>query len=224
MKVFGVFLDGKYGQTEEALSVFTINRRKLTLEKLKLNEHKNLSLYAELMLKYTVSTNLGIPFQKLKFDMRPGEKPRILNHPEIDVSYSHTSGFVLCAISDDGQIGVDVERLRKAPFKVMKKAFNEKEIDYVQNHNDEIDGDGITDADIRFFEIWTKKEAYAKCTGKGLSIGLKKIDTLPSEQLSTGYFDSYIYKRYLCSIFCTSAIQPEMIIIKQDDIKNFFLS
>ena len=82
-------------------------------------------------------------------------KPYFRDLP-IKFSVSHSGGMVILAASDK-EIGADVQRVNPRSVRVAERFFTEKENAYVS-------GDSA-----RFFEIWTKKEAYAKWHGEGLA-------------------------------------------------------
>ncbi len=79
-------------------------------------------------------------------------------------SISHTDGVVLCAVHT-APIGVDIERIRLPHPKTIERVCTSAECAYI--------GDDPT----RFAAVWTRKEAYAKLTGKGIGIGLQTIPT-----------------------------------------------
>ncbi len=91
--------------------------------------------------------------------VRPGREDRPLCF-----NLSHSGGFALCAFSRDGEVGVDIERVR---------AFSDLQslADFVL-HPDEADALASLPETNRlavFFELWTKKEAFVKGLGRGLS-------------------------------------------------------
>ena len=79
-------------------------------------------------------------------------------------SISHSGECVVCAVSDKA-VGVDVERLRSPRLRVACRYFTEEERDWMQED------------EVRFWRIWTGKEALCKRTGEGLA-GLRNCDTL----------------------------------------------
>lgn len=68
-----------------------------------------------------------------------------------------------------GQIGIDVECVRKKSDKVIERYFSMDEKEQIQN------ADNVELAET---VIWTKKEAYAKCTGEGLNRSTLSINTM----------------------------------------------
>jgi 4'-phosphopantetheinyl transferase len=84
---------------------------------------------------------------------------------------SHSDGMILLATTLGREIGVDVERIRRDfPIEsIAKLVFSEEErraIDLLGDHEKH-------DA---FFACWTRKEAYTKARGDGLSLPLKQIE------------------------------------------------
>ncbi|MBQ9979773.1 MAG: 4'-phosphopantetheinyl transferase superfamily protein [Oscillospiraceae bacterium] len=111
-----------------------------------------------------------------EFETPPGEpeyganeygKPFLKNAPHIHFSLSSTTRAV-CAAVWDREVGVDIERRREAEISVARK-FAPSEQEYVSGDLD------------RFFEIWTKKEAYMKYRGMGFNLPLKSFSVLGRE-------------------------------------------
>ena len=92
-------------------------------------------------------------------------KPYLPGTP-LHFSASHSSGLALYAISSR-QVGVDLEYLRPDfPFRdIARRFFREDEIAY-------LDSLPASDQHRAFFMLWTRKEAYLKALGLGLSESL----------------------------------------------------
>lgn len=89
-----------------------------------------------------------------------------LNDVAIDFNISHSGNTVVCAISDEGNIGIDIEEVSCVDL-----------LDYCQVFQDEEWSDIISSNDPykKFFSYWTKKEAAVKADGRGLSIPLNEV-------------------------------------------------
>jgi len=136
------------------------------------NQNHNInSIYAELLLKYGLRKYFGIT-GSLSFYKYEGGKPFLQNYPNIDFNLSHTKNMVMCGITENGKIGVDVEHIRTIHKNVADKVYSDFEIQYI-NEIPEL-------KENRFFEIWTKKEAYTKYIGTGLRNNIKDINMLAS--------------------------------------------
>lgn len=95
-----------------------------------------------------------------------------LNTLQFNISNSH--GLQAVAIGDC-EVGVDIEKIRKADLRVAKR-FTQSEREYILEQ----------DSQKRFFEVWTKKEAYLKYKGIGLKGGLDSFSVFDiSEKITT---------------------------------------
>ncbi|HKE13328.1 MAG TPA: alpha/beta fold hydrolase [Kofleriaceae bacterium] len=87
--------------------------------------------------------------------------------PPLRFNISHTDGLVVVAVGLGGEIGIDVEDLRRttrAPdFAAEFLAGPEREV---------LAAAPPADRPARFFELWTLKESYLKARGLGLSLPL----------------------------------------------------
>ena len=106
-------------------------------------------------------------------------KPYFKDIPDLFFSISHTEGLTVIAVGDS-EVGVDVEKTRKADLRITRR-FLKEEADYIN----------VCDSDRRFFEIWTKKEAFLKYKGTGLSGGLQSVNVL-NLPIKTFAFEDYI--------------------------------
>ena len=64
-------------------------------------------------------------------------------------------------------MGCDIEEIKEYKEKVAKRFFTSKENEYLDLTNDK---DGL------FYRLWTLKESYVKCIGKGLSVPLNSFE------------------------------------------------
>lgn len=90
-------------------------------------------------------------------------KPYFENAP-LSLSLSHSGNVSVAAVCDDKEcdIGIDIEIIspRKNLLELAKRFFSPEEMSEFTDNNS---------SERSFFNIWTKKEAYAKMTGEGLS-------------------------------------------------------
>lgn len=77
---------------------------------------------------------------------------------------SHAAGVALCALTCGREVGVDVELIRKdfAGMDVAEHFFSAREVEALRALPPEIRAEA-------FFNCWTRKEAYIKALGEGLS-------------------------------------------------------
>ncbi len=111
---------------------------------------------------------------ELNFSYSKNEKPFLGSaHAESGITFnvSHSGGIALYAFARRRQIGVDVEQIRR-DFDVESIAhrfFSASE----QKQLAALPGSEKVDA---FFRCWTRKEAYIKAIGEGLSLPLSQFD------------------------------------------------
>ncbi len=110
-------------------------------------------------------------------------KPYFKDIPNLFFSVSHTDGLTVIALGNS-EVGIDVERVKKADLRIIKR-FLKEEADYITEK----------DSNRRFFEIWTKKEAFLKYKGVGISGGLNTENVL-NLPINTFNFGDYIISIY----------------------------
>lgn len=95
------------------------------------------------------------------------DRSMLAGHLEFNVSRS--GGIVVCAIAQDGAVGVDIERLDRAvPAGAVDAVMGPRE-------KAALEGLPLSKRGWRFFSHWTLKEAYLKARGMGLSVPLDSI-------------------------------------------------
>jgi 4'-phosphopantetheinyl transferase len=121
-------------------------------------------------LRRLLAAQLSVSPGDLTF--RKGEygKPELDGVEGLSFNVSHSGNLALVAISAGGPLGVDIERIDSSSdfTSVATTSFSELEISEIS----------ATPADHRaraFFSCWTRKEAYIKATGRGLSTPLSSF-------------------------------------------------
>ena len=134
-------------------------------------------------------------------------RPYFENAPNIDFNISHTDKMVVCALCTDKsaftspQIGIDCEMIyKKEPLPMAERFFTENELEQIKKS---------TDQKRTFTEIWTKKEAYIKYLGTGLSMPLSSFDT--STDLGVR-FETLEIEEHIMTICANEYLYPIAII------------
>ncbi len=107
-------------------------------------------------------------------------KPYFKDLP-IKFSASHSGKAVILAVSDR-EVGADIQQIKPDAVRIAPRFFTASECEYV--------GDDV----MRFFEIWTKKEAYAKWCGEGL-VSSRHVDVTNLE------FYTEVYGEYVIAVY-----------------------
>lgn len=175
---------------------------------------QRLSLYAALTARMGISQLSKIPFQDLEFSSAANYKPHCISLPHYDFSLSHTKTAILCCISNNQLVGVDVEKIRTPPYTIMPSVFHTLEINYINNLN-------LSQKSLGFFKLWTQKEAYIKLIGKGFSYDTTTFNTLDPHFTSRYY--TWIYDDYICSVCMETPTLVHPIVLTEQDIYNYFI-
>ena len=93
-----------------------------------------------------------------RMERRPGGKPWFPDAPGLHFNVSHSKGLCLCAV-DDAPVGCDVERVLPRRDGLPRYALSDGEFAFYQAQG----GDWGS-----FYTLWTLKEAFVKCTGRGI--------------------------------------------------------
>jgi 4'-phosphopantetheinyl transferase len=124
------------------------------------------------ILRELLGAYLGIGADQVAFRYGAQGKPLLAPSHDSRISFntSHSLGIGLFAFAHGGEIGVDIEQVR-TDFKGMEIAsrfFSEHEISELRKLP-------AKEASEAFFGCWTRKEAYVKAHGEGLSIPLRSF-------------------------------------------------
>jgi 4'-phosphopantetheinyl transferase len=112
----------------------------------------------------------GVPANELAFGQNEFGKPE-LPGSEIMFNLSHSHGLALFAVTRGRAIGVDIERIREEVTidKIAERFFSPAEalsLSALPAHQQA----------EAFFNCWTRKEAWIKARGQGLSIALNSFE------------------------------------------------
>jgi 4'-phosphopantetheinyl transferase len=129
---------------------------------------------ARAALRTILARYLDRPANALVFDYTSHGKPFLRSEadsPDIRFNVSHAAGVALIAVALAREVGVDVEDVREgfAAGAIAERFFSPAEVDALQALP-------AADRTAGFFNCWTRKEAYVKARGEGLSLPLSVFD------------------------------------------------
>lgn len=120
-------------------------------------------------------------------------KPEIAGAPEFNIS--HSGSRAVCAISDQGAVGIDIEvfhDIDPADFQLALSPEEERQLRISPHKSRD------------FLALWTKKESTCKAAGRGLGVDLKAVCPANGQvQLNSRIFfvkDVMIVADYLCAL------------------------
>jgi 4'-phosphopantetheinyl transferase len=139
-------------------------------------KHHRSSYQRELTARATLRLLLGSYLkcapQSIRLAREAAGKPRLASHGHtcpLEFNLSHAGDWVLLAFAAGVRVGVDVEAWRPMEYdEIVRRNFAPAELhawDLV----------GRADQQEAFFAAWTRKEAYLKATGRGLTQPLESF-------------------------------------------------
>jgi 4'-phosphopantetheinyl transferase len=99
-----------------------------------------------------------------------------VNH-DVDFNISHTDGCVVCAVTSQGRLGIDIEKIKPIDFTDFKDCMSSVQWEKIQESNNIY---------ASFFDSWTIKESTLKADGRGLSFPLENVETHGNQAMLDG--------------------------------------
>ena len=135
---------------------------------------RNHYIVARGALRIILGFYLNIKPDKLKFFYGPYEKPALAAQPHghaLHFNVSHSHGLGLCAVTRSCELGIDLEKIRPdcANEQIPEHFFSPQEVAKLRALP-------IALQERAFFKCWTRKEAYLKAIGGGLSLKLDQFE------------------------------------------------
>jgi 4'-phosphopantetheinyl transferase len=165
-------------------------------------------LLGDVLSRIELCRAAGSSNNQLEISLNPYGKPFLKNNPHMHFNISHNNHYIACVVSDK-PVGIDIELIKPVDVTIARRFFTPDETAYIMNGERE----------LRFYEIWTKKESHIKWDGRGLHKPLTSFSVInPNERELTFYhkiFESADAVGHVCSINMTS---PSIRII---DISSF---
>jgi 4'-phosphopantetheinyl transferase len=121
-------------------------------------------------LRTTLGRYLAIAPEALRFAYSDQGKPALVDKP-LEFNLAHSHGLALLAITQRDEVGVDVEYIKDDldAEALARGFFSPREVDALFALS-------AAERQSAFYAIWTRKEAYLKAIGKGLSLSLSDFD------------------------------------------------
>lgn len=106
----------------------------------------------------------------------------------INISLSHSRGMAACALTDQGDIGIDVEYLKpmRPVIEIAAAAFGQRETQLV-----------MAGGPTAFYRIWTLREALAKAFGAGFAMLTDQTDYFGDAPVAAVWQSSVASRRVL---------------------------
>jgi len=134
---------------------------------------RNHFIAARGLLRTLLSVYLETNAEELRFSYAEKGKPFLEESQQAGINFNlaHSHGMAIYAFTQRREVGVDVEYIREelADEKIAERFFSVREIEMLKS----VPAESKKRA---FFNCWTRKEAYIKALGEGLSMPLDEFD------------------------------------------------
>jgi 4'-phosphopantetheinyl transferase len=128
-------------------------------------------LAAHAGLRLALGRHLDLDPRVLSFEANEFGKPRLKGGRPVHFNLSHSGDRAVLAVSDEAEVGIDLERIRPIEhLDLAKRYFHPNEVTAIAGPRD------LAEQRRAFFLIWTLKEAVVKATGAGLSTPLESFE------------------------------------------------
>lgn len=146
--------------------------------------HRRRFTAAHVAVRHLLGLHAGIPPHALPLHTGAHGKPELPSSVGLHFSLAHSEALAVLALTRDGPVGIDVERVRSLETRrqathdpdsgelaLADRHFSQSEIRELRT---------MTSGEVRmrsFFSGWTRKEAWVKAAGVGLRTDLRRIET-----------------------------------------------
>ena len=114
-------------------------------------------------------------------------KPYIDGGPYFNLA--HSGDYVILAVCETSEVGCDIEELSDREYERLGKVvYTDDELSSLSRADDKRD---------RFFELWTKKEAFIKCIGEGFHFPVKSLDLSDNKPYTVYNNEKFFFKEYM---------------------------
>jgi 4'-phosphopantetheinyl transferase len=121
-------------------------------------------------LRILLSRYLDVSPLSLQFRYGPNGKPSLKNSSGVNFNLSHSGELAVFAFAAEREIGIDVERIHPLRDRadIARRFFSLGEATDLMGLSED-------EQERAFFLCWTRKEAYIKATGEGVSTPLDQF-------------------------------------------------
>ena len=141
-------------------------------DRFRFDTHRHRFIKGRGMSRFILSHYLDLAPDKIEFKYGAHGKPGLAEpHADLAFNLSHSEDLAFLAITRAGPIGVDVESIRTLDdFDALVSRF------FSPAENEVFEKLPVEQKPTAFFNLWTRKEAWLKATGLGISQHLTRVE------------------------------------------------
>ena len=170
--------------------------KKRRVDRFRCVDDKKRTVAGEMLARKAIAEWCRVIPESIIFETNKHGKPYAKDLP-VEFNISHSGDMVVCAV-DDRAVGIDVEQIRPIDLGIAKRICTKKELMYLFEHVPVEEDYACTpnhEVLMRFFEIWTAKEAYGKCNGVGVSCLGAEVLEIPKMNIALENYYVCIVKK-----------------------------
>lgn len=135
----------------------------------RLAQHRDRYVVGRGVLRTLLGRYLNTRPGALRFTYNARGKPKLAG-ADLQFNVTHSGGIALFAVTRAAPVGIDVERVRPnvTDDRIAERFFAPEEVDALRALDP-------SDRHEAFFRCWTRKEAFVKACGEGLSLALDRF-------------------------------------------------
>ena len=161
-------------------SVLSVEERERA-SRFRFDLHRNRFITGRGWIRLLLGSYLKMAPEQINFCYGDHGKPAVAkecDHKGLHFNLAHSDAIALAGVTPMGPLGLDVERVRvlKDVGELVQRFFSARENSIFQELSPE-------QKNVAFFNLWTRKEAWLKATGQGISQNLNRVEVsfLPGE-------------------------------------------
>jgi 4'-phosphopantetheinyl transferase len=164
--VHRIALDLPADAIEEARATISVEER-ARADRFRFPRDRDRFTAARAALRRLLALYLNADPRRLRFALGPYGKPELEGEEgdeALRFNLSHSDALALCAVTRARAVGVDLERIRARidEVEIAERYFSRREVEQLRAVPPQL-------RSAAFFRCWTRKEAYIKARGEGLS-------------------------------------------------------
>jgi 4'-phosphopantetheinyl transferase len=173
VQVWRAFLDVAPERVAALLDTLAVDER-TRAERFRFPLDRARFIVARGLLRAIIARYLGREPGAIAFQYSPSGKPSLRDEAGsggLRFNVSHADGIALYAVTRNRAVGVDIESVRTdiVSERIAERFFSPREIASLRALGPELQHDA-------FFRCWTRKEAYVKARGTGITTALDQFD------------------------------------------------
>jgi 4'-phosphopantetheinyl transferase len=191
-------------------------------DKFKCSIDKRLFLLSRYYLKNFIGEYLNLSPEKIKISQSKSGKPYLNDkiNSNLKFNYSHSGDYIIYAFTTDNEIGVDIEEIKDISEidELSRTHFSDEELSiYFELENPD-------EKKQLFYKIWTRKEALLKAEGSGITIDLKSLTVLTTNEKKSNQIKvKFLNQEWSVSDLFIDVNYASSVAINSDSCKEIFV-